>query len=294
VYDKKVVRRRRAVLVVLVALSITLITIYFGESGSGSLHAFSRGTETAFSPLEKGVSLAFKPIRNLAGWTGDVFSAKKQNKQLKKEVAQLRLKAAQGQTAQRDAAELRSLVGLTKDASFTADATLVTARVIARSLTVWYSTIEINKGTSDGIALNEPVIAANGLAGRISSVTGGTSQVTLITDESSSVTAEVMPDGSAGSVEPEVGNPDDLLLDFVQKNANLQPGMSVVTSGFTSSKGDSLYPRGIPIGRVKRVEPSEVELNQRVHIQPYADFRRLDYVQVLTGRAAELRAQVTP
>jgi rod shape-determining protein MreC len=125
-------------------------------------------------------------------------------------------------------------------------------------------------------------------------VTGSTAQVTLITDESSSVTAEVMPDGSAGSVEPEVGNPDDLLLDFVQKNADLKPGMSVVTSGFTSSKGDSLYPRGIPIGRVKRVEPSEVELNQRVHIQPYADFRRLDYVQVLTGRAAELRAQVTP
>jgi rod shape-determining protein MreC len=294
VYDKKVVRRRRAVLAVLVVLSLALLTVYFGESGSGSLHAFSRGTETAFSPLEKGVSLAFKPIRNLAGWTGDVFHAKKENKQLKKEVAQLQLQAAQGQTATRDAAQLQALVGLTKDASFAAGATIVTARVITRSPTVWYSTIDINKGSSDGIALNEPVIAANGLAGRISSVTGGTSQVTLITDESSSVSAEVMPDGSAGLVEPQVGNPDDLLLDYVQKGANLQVGQTVVTSGFRSSTGDSLFPRGIPIGRVKRVEPSELELYRRVHIQPDVDFRRLDYVQVLTGRAAELRAQLTP
>lgn len=293
-YDKKVVRRRRAVLAVLVVLSLALLTVYFGESGSGSLHAFSRGTETAFSPLEKGVSLAFKPIRNLAGWTGDVFNAKKENKELKKQVAQLRLQAAQGQTAERDSAQLQALVGLTKDASFTAGATLVTARVITRSPTVWYSTIGINKGSSDGIALNEPVIAANGLAGRISSVTGGTSQVTLITDESSSVSAEVMPDGSAGLVEPQVGNPDDLLLDYVQKGAKLQVGQTVVTSGFRSSTGDSLFPRGIPIGRVKRVQPSELELYRRVHIQPYADFRRLDYVQVLTGRAAELRAQLTP
>ena len=291
-YDKKVVRRRRAVLGVLVALSIALLTIYFGESAAGGLHDFSRGAQAAFSPLEKGVSIAFKPIRNLANSTGDFFHAKKENKKLKKEVQQLRGQLASDQSAQRDAAQLRGLLNIPNKGTFAAGYTLVSARIIERSPTVWYAKWVINKGSSDGIRVNEPVIAAGGLAGRISSVTGGTAQVTLITDESSSVSAEVMPEGSAGLVEPEVGNPDDLLLNYVQKDANLKPGQTVLTSGFTSGRGDSLFPRSIPIGQVKRVDPSEVELYQRVHIKPYADFRRVDYVQVLTGHEAELRAQV--
>lgn len=293
-YDKKVVRRRRAVLGVLVALSIALLTIYFGESASGGLHDFSRGAQAAFSPLEKGVSLAFKPIRNFANWTGDVFHAKKENKELKKQVQQLRGQVAQNQTAVRDAAQLGALLNIPGRGSFMTGYTPVSARVIERSPTVWYSSWVINKGSNDGIRVNEPVIAAGGLAGKISSTTGGTARVTLITDESSSVSAEVMPDGSAGLVEPQVGNPDDLLLDFVQKDANIQPHQTVLTSGFTSGRGDSLFPRGIPIGSVKRVDPSEVALYQHVHLQPYVDFRKVDYVQVMTGREAEQRAQVAP
>jgi len=294
VYDKKVVRRRRAVLGVLVALSIALLTIYFGESASGGLHDFSRGAQAAFSPIEKGVSLAFKPIRNLANWTGDVFHAKKENKELKKEVQQLRGQVAQNQTAQRDAAQLQALLNIPGKSDFTSGYTLVSARIIERSPTVWYSSWVINKGSNDGIRVNEPVLAAGGLAGKVSSTTGSSARITLITDESSSVTAEVMPDGSSGLVEPEVGNPDDLLLNFVQKDANIQPHQTVLTSGFTSNRGDSLFPRGIPIGSVKRVDPSEVALYQRVHLQPYVDFRRVDYVQVMTGHEAELRAQVAP
>lgn len=293
-YDKKVVRRRRAALAVLVGLSLALLTVYFGENGSGFLHSLQRGSQAAFSPLEKGVSRVFQPVSNLAGWTGDVFHAKKQNKDLKKEVSQLRAQLAQNQTAQRDAAELRALVGLPKQSGFDTGGKLVTARVIARSPTVWYSVVDINKGSGDGVHVNDPVITANGLAGKITDVTGGTARVTLITDESSAVSAEVMPDGSNGIVKPEVGNPSDLLLDFIQKNADIHVGETVVTSGFASSKLDSLFPRSIPIGKVTRVEPSELEQYQRVHLRPFADLRRMDYVQVLTGRISNQTAQVTP
>jgi rod shape-determining protein MreC len=292
VYDKKVVRRRRAVLGVLVALSIALLTVYFGENGGGILHSVQRGTSAVFSPLEKGVSIVFKPVTNLTHWTGDVFHAKKENKQLKKQVQQLQAELAQNQTAQRDAAQLRSLVGLSRASNFAAGGKLVTAPVISRSPTVWYSVVNIGKGSDDGIQLNDPVIAAGGLAGKITSVTGGQAQVTLITDESSAVSAEVMPDGSSGIVRPEVGNPNDMLLDYIAKGAKIQKGDSVVTSGFTSSRLDSLFPRDIPVGKVTKVEPSELELYQRVHLQPYADLRRMDYVQVLTGSVEQQRAQV--
>ena len=291
-YDKKVVRRRRAVLGVLVALSLGLLTVYFGENGGGILHGVQNGTSSAFSPLEKGVSVVFKPVSNFTHWTGDVFHANKENKQLKKQVQQLRAQLAQSQTAQRDAAQLRSLVGLPRASNFAAGGKLITARVISRSPTVWYSNVIINVGSGDGVHIDDPVIAAGGLAGKITSVGGGQAEVTLITDQSSNVSAEVMPDGSNGIVRPEVGNPNDMLLDYIQEGAKIAKGDSVVTSGFTSSKLDSLFPRDIPIGKVTKVEPSELEQYQRVHIQPYADLRRMDYVQVLTGNAEQQRAQV--
>jgi rod shape-determining protein MreC len=293
VYDKKVVRRRRAVLGVLVALSIFLLTIYFGENGGGFLHGVQRGTSAVFSPLEQGVSVVFRPVSNFTHWTGDVFHAKKENKQLKQQVQQLRDQLAQSQTAERDAAELRALVGLPRSSNFASGGKLITARVISRSPTVWYSNVIINVGSGDGVHLNDPVIAAGGLAGKISSLTGGQAEVTLITDQSSNVSAEVMPDGSSGIVRPEVGNPNDMLLDYIAKGAHIKKGDSVLTAGFTTSKLDSLFPRGIPIGKITKVQPSELEQYQRVHMQPYADLRRMNYVQVLTGAVEDQRAQVT-
>jgi rod shape-determining protein MreC len=292
VFDKKVIRRRRAALAIFVGLSIALLTAYFGESGAGVLHAFQRGAQEALAPIETGASRALKPLRDLFGWVGDSFDAKSENNKLKTEVQDLRRQLAESQTAQRDASELRKLVGLPRQEGYPQGTQPVTARVIARSPTVWYSTVKIDKGSSDGVRTDQPVIAAGGLAGKVTSVTGGTAEVTLITDASSAVSAQVMPNGAAGIVKPEVGDPTDLVLDYVQKGRRVTEGTTVVTSGFTSSKVESLFPRGIPIGRVTKVDLDEVELYQRVHIKPFADVRQIDVVQVLTRRPDTRNAEV--
>jgi rod shape-determining protein MreC len=285
VFDKGVVRRRRAVLAICVALSVALLTAYFGESsGGGVLHTLQNGAQNALAPIETGASRALKPVRDLFGWAGDTFDAKKENKRLKAEVQRLRDQVAQNQTAERDASQLRGLVGLSRDQGYPRGTKPVTARVIARSPTVWYSSVKIDKGESDGVKIDQPVIASGGLAGKITRVTGGTAEVTLITDASSAVSAQIMPQGANGIVKPEVGNPRDLLLDFVEKGRRVTEGTTVVTSGFTSSRVESLFPRGIPIGRVTKVDLNEIELYQRVHIRPFADMRRIDFVQVLTSR----------
>jgi rod shape-determining protein MreC len=284
VFDKKVVRRRRAVLAVCVALSVALLTAYFGESGGGFLHALQRGAQEVLAPIESGASRALKPVRDLFGWTGDTLDAKKENKRLKAEVERLRAQLARAQTAQRDNEQLRGLVRLHREEGFPEGTRPVTARVIARSPTVWYSNVKIDKGSSDGVKLNQPVLAAGGLAGKVTRVTGGTAEVTLLTDAESAVSAQVMPEGANGIVKPEVGNPRDLLLDFVERGHRVTEGTTVVTSGFTSSRVESLFPRGIPIGRVTAVDLDEIELYARVHIRPFADLRRLDFMQVLTSR----------
>lgn len=283
-YDRSVIRRRRATLAVLVALSLILLTGYFGESGGGLLHAIQRGTQEVLSPIEAGASRALKPFRDLAGWFDDVLDAKGDNKKLKGENERLREALAEAQTSQRDAEELRGLLDLPKSEGYP-DAPAVTARVLVRSPTVWYSTVQIDKGESDGLREDMPVVAAGGLLGRVSSVSDGNAQVTLITDASSAVSAQVMPSGANGVVKPDVGRPNDMLLDFVEKDGRIRKGDTVVTSGFTAPSLESIFPRGIPIGKVTRIDPDERELYQRVHIEPFAEFRRVDTVRVITGKA---------
>jgi rod shape-determining protein MreC len=283
-FDSKVVRRRRAALAIFVALSVGMLTAYFGESSGGFFHTFQRGAQEAFAPIETGAGRALKPFRDLFGWFGDTLDAKGENKKLESEVEGLREQLGRSVTAERDNRELRGLVKLSRDEGFPQATKPVAARVIARSPTVWYSSVKIDKGSSDGVKRNQPVIAAGGLAGKVTRVSGGTAEVALITDASSAVSAQIMPNGANGIVKPEVGRPEDLLLDFVQKGRRVTEGTTVVTSGFTSSRVESLFPRGIPIGKVTRVDLDEVELYQRVHIEPFADIRRIDFVQVLTSR----------
>ena len=293
-FDKKVVRRRRAALAVFVALSIAVLTAYFGESGGGFFHALQRGSQEAFAPVETGASRALKPVRDLFGWVGDTFDAKGDNKELRAEVERLRSELARAQTAERDAAQLSSLVGLKREDMFPSGTDPIAARVIARSPTVWYSSVKIDKGSSDGVRVDQPVLAAGGLVGKVTQVTGGTAEVRLITDASSAVTAQVMPAGASGVVRPQVGNPNDLLLDLIEGDRRVTEDTTVVTSGFTSTKVESLFPRGIPIGTVTKVDLDEFEQYQRVHIKPFANLRRFDIVQVLTRRPAGTQAAALP
>lgn len=283
VTDRHIVRRRRIALAVMVVISLCLITFSFGESPSGAISAIQRGAQETFGPLEDGASRVLKPFRDLVNGTGELFDAKDENERLEEENDRLRRELARAQVDQREAEQLRGLVGLTERPGFPQELEPVTARVIARSPTVWYSTVQIDKGSDDGIREDQPVVTDAGLAGKITQVTGSTARVTLLTDASSAVSAQVMPDGATGIVRPEVGDPEELLLDFIEDGRDLRRGTTVVTSGFTSSRLDSLFPRGIPIGRVRRVEPGELEVYQRVHVEPFADLRRMDIVRVLTG-----------
>jgi rod shape-determining protein MreC len=283
VYDKQVVRRRRAVLAVLVGLSIIMLTGYFGESTGGPLHRFQSGIQTILSPIEAGASRAFKPIRDLTGWFGDVFDAKGENKTLKKNLASTRAQLVQAQAASRDDAQLRKQLGLDQELGIGRSQS-VGARVIWKSPTAWYSTIQVDKGRSDGIKVDQPVINGDGLIGKVTSVNGGTATITLITDSSSAVSAQIEPDGANGIVRPSLGDPSDMRLEFLRKGHPVRTGQNVATSGFSSGKLTSIFPRGIPIGQVTKVSSDELELYRQVHIKPFADFRRIDFVQIITSK----------
>jgi rod shape-determining protein MreC len=275
------------VAVLLTALSLTFLTAYFGETAGGVLHALQRGALQVLAPIQEGAGVALKPFRDLAGWFDDTLDARSQRDQLRRERDQLRQQVIGADAARAENLQLRRLMEL--DRADPSNYEPVTARVIGRSPTVWYATVTVDKGSVDGVRVNQPVITGDGLVGKVTAVTHGAAQVTLITDHSSGVSAKVITpvvsdsqNGVFGLVKTAVGNPADLLLDFVSRNYELRKGDRVVTAGSRSSRLESLFPPNIPIGVVTKVDDAEFSQYQRVHISPFADFRRMTFVQVLT------------
>ena len=279
---RKQVRRRRAVLLLLVAASLTLLSLYYREGNGGALHGVEKAVSTIFSPIQNGADRALKPVRDLVNWFHETFDARGENDRLRNQVAELRDQLARSQTGQQESRELKSL-DETLSGGIVPDGTdPVTARVIGRSPTVWYSTVTIDKGTSDGIHVDDPVVAALGLAGKVTLTTPNTAQVTLITDADSAVTARVTSSGATGVVEPDVGNPNDLQLDYLERGTRIAEGDMVVTAGFSTGDLGSIFPPGIPIGRITRASVEEQQAYQRVHMEPFADLRDMSFVKVLT------------
>jgi rod shape-determining protein MreC len=289
----RAVRRRRAVLFALIAASLILLTAYFGESDNGSLRSFQRGAMAVFAPIQEGANKAVKPVRDLFGWFGDTLHAKSQRDALKKESDALRRQLAQTEVA---LAQVRQQAGLKSidTAGGLGRYQPLDASVYERSPSTWYQTVAINKGSSDGVHRNDPVINAEGLVGKVNEVASNSSVVTLITDQDFAVTGITANTQEPGSVSPSVGAPGDLLFELVDNASNVRQGDLIITAGTSSSRLTSLYPRGIPIGTVSRIDIGEGELDRRIHIKPAADLRRLDLVQVLTQPHADLRAQVGP
>ena len=277
---RKQVRRRRAVLVALIVLSLILLSSQFSEAQSGPLHTIQRGIATVFAPVGEVAGRALKPVRDMINWFDETFDARGQNDELRSQVADLRQQVTELQGAAGDNEQFQKLLDIDRTAAL-GQYTPVTSRVIGRSPTVWFSDITVDHGSSSGIKRNDAVVNGDGLVGRVTDLTAGTAQVELITDHNNAVSAQVLPNGPQGVVEPEVGDPEDL--------SRLHPQSEPCGERFACDR--RLVERqvllGLPAGNPDR--PRDLRRRrrpgafQRIHVTPYANLRDLEYVQVLTG-----------
>ena len=288
-YDKTV-RRRRAVLLLLVVLSLILLTAYFGEAHGGRLHSVQRAFLTVVSPIQDGANKALKPVRDLIGSVGDTIHAKSQRDQLVKQVDKLRREVVTNEAERHSYRELLALYHLDNQLSVN-NYRPVTATVVAKSPNIWYSTVTIDKGEAAGVHVNDPVINGEGLIGKVTQTASDGAQVSLITDSSVGVSARIGSTKATGIVQPKVGDPNALLLQYLPANTNANRGEYVVTSGTVSSPDDSLYPPNIPIGQVTSV--NEESAYRSVNVHPLADLHNLDVVQVLTATPGSLPAHLS-
>lgn len=276
---RKQVRRRRAVLALLIVGSFALLTATYGQGSDG----VQRGVSAIFSPIQSVADRALKPARDLVNWFDETFDAKGRNERLHTELEAAREQSVGAKAALAENEQLRKLVGLDKSGAIPGGYTPVTGRVISRSPTVWFADVTIDAGSGDGVEVDDPVVNGDGLVGTVEAVTGGSARVTLIADHSSAVGAKIVPGGMQGVMKPLVGDPGDLILDFLDSERRVGKGQDVVTSGWRGQGVESDYPPNLPIGEVVEAPLLEQEAQQQVHIRPFADLRNLDLVQVLTG-----------
>ncbi len=276
---RKQVRRRRAVLALLIVGSFALLTITYGQGSDG----MQRGVSAVFSPIQSVADRALKPARDLVNWFDETFDAKGRNERLHEELEVAREQAVGAKAALAENEQMRKLLKLDGSGAIPGGYTKVTGRVIGRSPTVWFADVTIDVGSGDGVEVDDPVVNGDGLVGKVSAVTGGSARVTLIVDPSSAVAAKIVPGGAQGMMKPVVGDPGDLILDFLDTEKRIGKGQDVVTSGWRAIGYESDYPPNLPIGEVVEAPLLQQVAQAQVHIRPFADLRNLDIVQVLTG-----------
>jgi rod shape-determining protein MreC len=278
------------VLAALVTASLILLTAYYGEPQDGRLHSAQRGALGALSPIQEGASRVLKPFRDLFGWFGDTIDAKGQRDKARAEAASLRNQLTLATNQLRDA-EQQGKINKIDTAGGMSQYAPVDARVYLHSPNSWYQSLQINKGTSDGVKEGDPVINGDGLVGKVETAWGGGAVVTLVTDPEFATGGVTSVSQEPGSVVPAVGAPGDLLFKFVDNANRVRKGELVYTAGTISSKLESRYPPAIPIGTIDRIDLGDGELDKRIHIKPAADLRRVDMVQVLTEPHADLASK---
>ena len=176
------------------------------------------------APIQEGANRALKPFRDLFGWVGDTLDAKDQptswRPRTRRSSAGHRLQAEQGRerAAQAASQEMNTSGGL--DAYEP-----VNARVIARSPSSLYSDVTIDKGSSDGVRVDQPVVNGAGLVGKVKEVSDGNAVVMLITDPEFGVSANTLASGEPGSVASRCRrSPGDLRFELVQNAKEVRAG----------------------------------------------------------------------
>lgn len=275
--------RPRLVALGLVLLSLALLTVYFRESSEGPLHGAQRIAVSVLTPFEVAAERVSRPFRDAYGWTADLFSAKGQAAELRREVRELRQQVILNETAAQENEELRKLLDYRDGARFPEDYDGVATRVIQQPRTVFRQEIMIAAGSSSGIGVDAPVVTDQGLVGTVTEVASNAAKVRLLTDQQSAASAFVLQTGANGIV---LRGPSasSLVLDQVPKKEAVDRGNIVVTAGSRTARLESLFPRGIPICVVTSVSQRDTDFFKRVQCTPLVDFDSLHEVIVLVEK----------
>lgn len=200
----------------------------------------------------------------------------KENAALKSENDSLRKKLVDYYTYQQQNAQLLKYYNLQQD---NPDIKLTSAAVIGRDPNDIFYGFQIDKGTSSGIALNDPVITESGVVGWISSVNSSYSRVTTLLSADTKISAldKVTRDSGVVSSNLKLADSGIVKLGYLNADTTVKVGDIIVTSGL-----GGVYPRNLPVGTVTKIGHEETDVSLYAEVTPFADVKTVRDVMVIT------------
>ena len=268
-------RRQLAVLALLLAASIVVITVDFRQRQGGPVDRLQRVAIAVFGPLQQGASAVVRPIGNLVGGVAEIGSLRDENRRLQSEVARLQGQERTYQDVLTENERLRGTLGMVRRCG----CRTVGAKVVASSGSNFQLSVTVDVGARQGVRKDMAVVDADGLVGRVTQATADYATVLLITDPTSGV-AGTLARGKAPGI---LRGGGEQLLQFqpLRAGTEVRLGDAVVTQGYQGG----VFPAGLPVGVVERVDPAgAASLVPRVAVRPYAALGALDVVAVVLDR----------
>jgi len=249
---------------------------YFLSFGTDTTRKFQATVYQWLAPLFSTGSGLKKQITTVSTQLKSLQELESQNSGLQVENRQLRATNQALRDVEHEVNRLRHALNYRERSVFK----LVPAEIVTRDSSTWWHTVTINRGKEDKIDSDMPVVTDEGLVGKTTTVSNTISIVLLVTDENCKVAASVEGTREQGIVSGErvSGAVAPLLnLNFLSKQANLQPGQKAYTSGV-----GGVFPSGLLIGTVKSFAVRE--LDGQAKLTPAVDLSHLEDVFVVTGR----------
>ena len=259
--------RARYLLVAVVVGQVLLISAQVGTSaGPSLLRAAVAGLVTR---LQEGSWFVVGGIQSVAGSYTSLRGVRAENARLTQEITALRTELQEARANASGADAMRALLEMRPHLPWTTTG----ADVVGGSISPDFRAITIDKGTSEGVRRDMPVIARDGVVGRVALAAGHTATVQFIVDRSAAAAGRIERSMAEGIA---MGNGDGTLrLEYLSATADVQPDDLVVTAGI-----DGIYPPGLALGRIEQVERAGAAY-KRVTIRAAVDFSRLESVLVV-------------
>jgi rod shape-determining protein MreC len=268
------VERSTGIYIAVVAVSLALVTFDLRASGAGIGDTLRDGTQAVFTPVQEVVDSVTSPVVGFFEAISDAVGLRDENRQLRDRIAELEAQLQDTVAIEVRVEELERILDVAPPEELDA----ITAQVLAVGVSEFDFIRVIDKGSSDGVGVDMPVIDEGGLVGRVVSATGGSARVRLITDPTFRIAVRVERTGETGVLTGRGSG--RMILEMFNTDASLVEGDLLVTA-------DGRFPAGISVARVAEPARAEVGFALRTSAVPTAAVTRVDFVRILVFTADE-------
>ena len=274
-------RSSKATIGLLVVAAITVLTLDGrADEDDSPIDPLRTAVGSVLGPVENGFAAALAPVTDLPGYFSDVDDLRRRNEALQTANDSL---TSQLRRAQNDDARYFEIEGVARLGS-SRGLSLVAAQVVAVGPAQSFSrTVTVDAGSRQGVEPDLTVVNADGLVGRVVSVTPSSATVLLVTDAGSTVGGRLSESRELGFLDGngDIGATSTLEFSLVDHVVSPEVGDTVTSWG---SRDGAPYVAGIPIGTVVDVRSSPADLTETATVQPFVDFSSLDVVAVVTSK----------